>query len=88
MSIINRDLLRNYSESVLKVFRFLGSLKVWSLRLKSLGWFLILKVNVPIDLRLFKGKLKPLQAIELKKYGVGGGRVPGYGKYRPLWLPD
>ena len=35
ISIVNRCLLRNYLESVHKVFKFLGSLEVRSLGLKS-----------------------------------------------------
>ena len=36
-------------------------------------------------LRLFKGKLKPLQASRIKrKYGWG---LSAYAKCRPLWLP-
>ena len=45
--------------------------------------FLMIKVNVPIDLKLFKGTLKPLQAHRIKK-NFGGG-LPVYEKYRPLW---
>ena len=52
ISIINRYLLRNYLESVLKVFTLLWSFEVWSLGLMS--WmFLIVKVNLPTDSRLF-----------------------------------
>ena len=42
--------------------------------------FLIIKVNVPIDFRLFQGTLKHLQARRIKrnyKGGVGGG---GWGR--------
>ena len=48
--------------------------------------FLIIKVNVAIDLRLFQGTLKPLQACRIKNNYRGW--LPAYEKCRPLWLPD
>ena len=69
--MINRSLLRNYLESVFKVSKFLKSVEVWSLGLKS-SIILIIQLNVPTDLRLFKGKLKPLQACRIKKIYQGG----------------
>ena len=57
-SIINRCFLRNYLESLLKFSKFLRSLEVSSLGLKS-QMLLNVKVNFPIDLRLFYGALKP-----------------------------
>ena len=47
---------------------------------------LIAKVNVPTDLRLFYGTLKPLQARKIKK--KYGGGLPAYQKCRSLWLTD
>ena len=48
--------------------------------------FLIIKVNVSIDLRLFQGTLKHLQARRIKRNYRGG--LPAYEKCRSLWLPD
>ena len=48
--------------------------------------FLIIKVNVSIDLRLFQGTLKHLQARRTKR-NYGGG-LPAYEKCWSLWLPD
>ena len=48
--------------------------------------FLIIKVNVPIDLRLFWGTLKPLQACRIKNNYRRG--LPTYEKCRRVWLPD
>ena len=45
--------------------------------------FLIIKVNVPVDLRLFQGALKPLQARRIKKNYRGGG-LPAYEKCQSL----
>ena len=49
--------------------------------------FLIIKVNFPINLRLFYGILKPLRARRIKKYyrgwdrrERGGGGQPAYEK--------
>ena len=64
--------------------------------------FLIIKVNVPIDFRLFQGTLKHLQARRIKRNykggvgggvgerrrGGGGGGLPAYEKCRSLWFPD
>ena len=47
---------------------------------------LIAKVNVPTDLRLFYGTLKPLQARKTKK--KYGGGLPAYQKCRSLWLTE
>ena len=43
----------------------------------------MVKVNVPIDLRLFYGTLKPLQARRIKKNYRGGG-LPSYEKFLSL----
>ena len=44
--------------------------------------FLIIKVNVPIDLKLLQDTLKPLLACRIKKNSRGG--LPAHEKCRPL----
>ena len=50
--------------------------------------FLIIKVNISVDIRLFQGTLKHLQARRIKRNYRGWGRLPAYEKCRSLWLPD
>ena len=48
--------------------------------------FSIIKVNVPVDLRLFYGTLKPLQACRIEEnYGEGYQSIKSVGHYS-TWL--